>query len=115
MLTIQQTVTIPADRRIFFDLPDIVPTGKTTIALIFSAPEPVAAKKDTSADGGGFVDSAAFPTIAELKAEAARKTAKRLADPSMDSFRRYAGCLATNKTFEGDPVEIQRKMRDEWD
>jgi len=25
------------------------------------------------------------------------------------------GCLAGSKIFEGDPVEIQRKMRAEWD
>jgi len=25
------------------------------------------------------------------------------------------GCLADSKIFEGDPVEIQRKMRAEWD
>ena len=27
---------------------------------------------------------------------------------------KWAGCLANSPVFEGDPVEIQRKMRDEW-
>jgi hypothetical protein len=31
-----------------------------------------------------------------------------------DSSRKYAGCLRGKAVFKGDPVEIQRKMRDEW-
>jgi hypothetical protein len=33
----------------------------------------------------------------------------------MDSMKKYAGCLKDSLIFEGDPVAIQRKMRDEWD
>ena len=31
-----------------------------------------------------------------------------------DSSRIYAGCLKGKNIFKGDPVAIQRKMRDEW-
>ena len=31
-----------------------------------------------------------------------------------DSSRVYAGCLKGKHIFKGDPVAIQRKMRDEW-
>jgi hypothetical protein len=51
MMTIQQTVTIPADRRVVFDLPDTVPIGRTNVALVFSAPEPIGAKKGAPAFG----------------------------------------------------------------
>ena len=41
MMTMQQTVTIPADRRLHFDLtlPDDVPCGQTEIILTFLNPE----------------------------------------------------------------------------
>lgn len=31
------------------------------------------------------------------------------------SFANFAGALADSPSFQGDPVEIQRKMRNEWD
>ncbi len=31
------------------------------------------------------------------------------------SFEEFYGILADSKSFEGDPVEIQRKLRAEWD
>ena len=31
------------------------------------------------------------------------------------SMRDYEGCLKDSKAFAGDPVEIQRKLRAEWD
>ncbi len=45
-----------------------------------------------------------------LEAKARRNSAKPLS-----SWDDYMGCLAGSKAFEGDPVEIQRKMRAEWD
>ena len=44
-----------------------------------------------------------------LEAKAKQDTAPRR------SFDEFYGCLKDFKTFEGDPVEIQRKMRAEWD
>ncbi|GMO66032.1 MAG: hypothetical protein Ta2A_13980 [Treponemataceae bacterium] len=113
MMTIQQTIDIPESREVRFTLPSTVPTGRTTIALIFSAPEPVAPKKDARADGGGIAGSAAFPTIAELKAEAARKTAKRRLE-GREPFEGLYGALKDSKALEGDPVEIVQRWRDGW-
>jgi len=31
------------------------------------------------------------------------------------SMKDYEGCLKDSKAFEGDPLEIQRKLRAEWD
>jgi hypothetical protein len=30
------------------------------------------------------------------------------------SLAEFSGCLKDDPTFQGDPLEIQRKMRDEW-
>lgn len=32
-----------------------------------------------------------------------------------NNLRNLAGCLSDSKSFRGDPVEIQREMRSEWD
>ncbi|MDR2434749.1 MAG: hypothetical protein LBD47_09300 [Treponema sp.] len=53
-----------------------------------------------------------FPTLEELKAEARRKTAERLDDPSGDSLQKYCGCL--KGVFLEDGVECQWKLHDEW-
>jgi hypothetical protein len=112
MITIQQIVDIPASRRISFDLPKTVPSGRASVVLVFDAPD-VPYGKIATLPGQDIPRQ--FPTIEELKAEAARKTTERLADPSRDSLARYAGCLADSRIFEGDTVAIQREMRDEWD
>jgi hypothetical protein len=33
----------------------------------------------------------------------------------MRHIMKFYGCLKDSKVFEGDPVEIQRQMRAEWD
>jgi hypothetical protein len=113
MITIQQTVNIPADRRLIVDLPPEVPSGKVSVVLSFPQAADTPSPKDS--DPLSRLLSHKFPTIEEIKAEAAQKTKERLADPSRDSLKRYAGCLADSAVCEGDPVTIQRKMRDEWD
>jgi hypothetical protein len=114
MITIQRTVDIPADRHLMFDLtvPETIPAGKAQVLVVLadnSAPQ------DT-----GPLDrllAHKFPTIEEIKAEAAQKAAKREAaikatgkDPIMelrDSFK--------HAPFAGvDGVAYQREMRDEW-
>jgi hypothetical protein len=110
MITIQRTVDIPADRRLSLDftVPETIPAGKARVTVLLDN----AATQDT--DPLARLLSQPSPTIEEIKAEAARKTKERLADPSRDSLNRYAGCLADSPAFEGDAVAIQRKMRDEW-
>jgi hypothetical protein len=56
-----------------------------------------------------------FPTIEELKAEARRKAAERMAEmerTGVDPLARFAGCL--KDVFPEDGLEYQRMMRDEW-
>ena len=43
--------------------------------------------------------------------EASRPT---LEPPTGEGIMRFFGVLRNSKAFEGDPVEIQRKLRDEW-
>ncbi len=40
---------------------------------------------------------------------------KRLPHKPKRSMRDYEGCLKDSVAFKGDPVEIQRKLRAEWD
>jgi len=77
MNTIQQLVTIPADRRLQIDLllPDTIPPGVSEMLVVFS---PTHQKRD-------------------------RKP-----------LRHFAGSLAASATFAGDPVALQRMLRDEW-
>jgi hypothetical protein len=93
------------------EVPETIPEGEISVVLTFSESKTVAAAPETV--NPRYVPES-FPTIEELKAEARQKTLERLADPDKDSMRKYAGCLAGSKAFAGDPVEIQRRMRNEW-
>jgi hypothetical protein len=42
-MTIQQTIKIPANRRVYFDVPQEIPLGVAEVAIIFSAVKPKAA------------------------------------------------------------------------
>ena len=77
MNTIQQTVTIPSNRRLQLDLPlpDSIPVGQAEMLVVLSP-----ARQD--------------------------KTCK--------SLLRFVGCFADSATFAGDPVAMQKAMRDEW-
>jgi hypothetical protein len=112
MMTIQRTVTIPADRRLYLELPEAVPSGKFDLRLVFT---PAQATRKRQPEDFAHLLRDSPKTVKEAIAEAQRKTAERLENPEMDSMRKYAGCLKDSLAFEGDPVEIQRRMRDEWD
>jgi hypothetical protein len=77
MNTIQQTVIIPADRRLRLDLalPDSIPAGQAEMLVVLSPSRTMKSGK---------------------------------------SLLRFAGCLAESKTFAGDPVAVQKALRDEW-
>ena len=49
------------------------------------------------------------PALAELLAHA-----RRLREPSADDVGSFIGRLRDSPNFNGDPVEIQRRLRDEW-
>jgi hypothetical protein len=105
MITIQQTVDIPADRRLSLELPESVPSGKSSITLIFAPVQEVPRKHYNPPLG-----------LEEAKAVIAERIRRREnGEVCENSSRKYAGCLKGKNIFKGDPVEIQRKMRNDWD
>ena len=42
-------------------------------------------------------------------------SAQKKSAPDREPISRYFGCLKNSKAFSGDPVEIQRQMRAEWE
>jgi hypothetical protein len=79
-MTLQQTVTIPADRRLHldFDLPETASIGTATVILD-------------------------FPTVPQSGPQ-----------PHRRPFEGLFGCTKDSGVWEGDGVEIIRKLRDEW-
>ena len=47
--------------------------------------------------------------------EALKISAQKASDPASVHASRYFGCLKNSKAFAGDPLEIQRELRAEWD
>jgi hypothetical protein len=109
MVAIEKTIEITADGRLRLDirLPKTIPGGKTNVVLVFPSAEDPASKSQAAP----YLRES-FPAIEELKNEARRKTAERLADPSGDSLQKYCGCL--KDLFSEDGVEYQREIRSEW-
>jgi hypothetical protein len=107
MTTIRKTVDIPTDRHLSFDLPETVPVGKATMVLYLIEEDAPGSGKQTDKV------AAPFPTMEELKAEAARKTAQRKAE-GRSPFESLYGCLKDSPAFSGDPVELVKEWRDEW-
>jgi hypothetical protein len=93
-MTIQQTINIPADRRLHLDftLPETTPIGSAELKLTLKA---------KALDG-----KLGIPIISwfERRREATQRKA----------LIEFYGCLKDSPAFEGDPVEIFRKERDEW-
>jgi hypothetical protein len=102
MLTIQLPNTITIYRHLSLDLPKIVPVGQTTLIIGFANTQKTTMAKPTLP-----------PTLSALKQQAAEKTAKRIAS-GRKPFEGLYGCFKNSKTFEGDPVTIVRRQRDEW-
>jgi hypothetical protein len=102
MIAIQKTVTIPENRRISVDLPEYFPAGTAT--LLFAL---VDTERVPSFEG-------AFPSIEELKRQAAEKTARRKAE-GRKPFDNLCGVLKDSPALSGDPVEMVRAWRDEWE
>ena len=113
MITIQRTIDIPPDRRLVLELPKTIPRGRVDVVLTLDTPADPAAAEDAVSR----LLNHQFPTIKELKAEAARKAAEREAyfkatgkDPIQELLDSMDG-----SAFAGvDGVAYQRAIRDEW-
>jgi hypothetical protein len=110
MMTIQQTVDIPADRCLHLELPKTVPTGNTEVHITFLT---VPAKVKSMAETLERLLQP-LPSLEEFKREAAEKTAKRIAC-GREPFEEARKLLNGRRLLDGlDGVEYQRRMRDEW-
>jgi hypothetical protein len=58
MITLERKITVPADRRVIFDLPETVPEGKTSVVLVFPAQKNQTVDDDGDADDE--MDATAF-------------------------------------------------------
>jgi hypothetical protein len=99
LMSVTQTVDIPASRRITIDVPPEVPPGKAV--LTFSP---------AGTDDHGSPLPGGSPSTVE---EAYKMAAERAADPNRKPISHYFGILSPS-TF-GDGVVYQRKLRNEWD
>jgi hypothetical protein len=98
MITIQRTVDIPADRRIFLDIPDGIPEGRVTLEVTLTS------AGDTRKRERRILDWILHP-VQSYRSAAWAKTLGEL-----DEYRRAHG-----QFFGGmDGLEYQRKLRDEW-
>jgi hypothetical protein len=91
-MTVEQTIEVPASRRITLEVPPEIPVGKVIIAF-------------TPAPRHG-----SDPRTVE---EALRMAREKAADPNRKPISRYFGILST--AAYGDGVAYQRELRDEWD
>jgi len=94
-MIVEQIVEIPANRRITLEVPKTVPVGKTILSF---TPVPVSQTTDVSP---------------RTTAEARQIEEAKAADPSRKPISRHFGML--KGMWEGDAVEYQRNLRDEWD
>jgi hypothetical protein len=126
-MTIEQTVEIPASRRLHldFDLPMTASVGPAKVILEF----PAAGAADTKVTEN--IPSAKSAEDAAWEAEILRKRAEAIAaDPETQAILKRAAERASDPNrpklsdlfgshpgiFGGiDPVAYQRNMRDEWD
>ena len=93
-MTIEQTVEVPLDHKLFIEVPLEIPAGP--VILTFTPAHSSISGRD--------------PRTVE---EVMRIAAERAAGSGRKPISRYFGILSRN-TY-GDGVVYQRKIRDEWD
>jgi hypothetical protein len=111
MITLEQTVNIPASREVRFhvSLPETTPTGAAQVVLVFKTPYSTSGQPAEKRRTGLL----AYPaTRDEALVEAERKFARRFADGT-DGLQKYCGCLA--HIYPEDGAVEQRRMHTEWD
>jgi hypothetical protein len=107
-MTIQQTIEIPANRRLTIDVPQEVPVGKATITY---SPTPEAGR-DVPAGRRNIPDD-----LAALVQEAAKRAERERSDPvyRAEIVEIYRKCQEGGPVLGGiDGMEFQRRVRDEW-
>ena len=101
--TICKTVNIPADRRLYLELPHDAPTGTAEVIVrVPASPTPQIAKPSP------------FPTMEELD-EKAREQYLAWKDSGKDPLIELRDSLNGKQIFGVDGVEYQRSIRDEWE
>ncbi|GHV83338.1 hypothetical protein AGMMS50212_06780 [Spirochaetia bacterium] len=105
MITIEQTVAVPENRHVNFDvtLPDTFPTGQVRVAVNFM-PENGASKSD--------------PVLEKVLEEGKKIWTYNDTHPEEVSkaVNAIRGCLKGSNAFGGlDGVMYQRQIRDEWE
>jgi hypothetical protein len=91
-MTVEQTIEVPADRRITLEVPPEIPVGRTIIAFTPATQH----RRDPK-------------TIEEALRMAREKATDSNRKPISRLFGKHKGI------FGGDGVAYQRAIRDEWD
>jgi hypothetical protein len=122
-MTMQQTIEIPADRRVYFDLPKTTPTGHAEVQITITlspAPkkrEPVMGLEMFTPEQLKTLISDNVPALPEScevndRREAFLALAWQRGKPHKEhSLFQYAGCLKDSGIFDGDSMDIQREIR----
>jgi hypothetical protein len=127
-MTLQQTVTIPADRRLYLDLPETAPTGHAEIQITITL-APAQKHVEPALAGLGMLTAEQLKTLmsAEVpdlsrsievheRREALHSLAWQYGKSRMEhSLFKYAGCLKDSDVFDRDAMDIQKEMRREWE
>jgi hypothetical protein len=112
MMTLQKTVEIPADHRLFLelDIPQEIPAG---MAIITFTPTTGAVETTTSE----AIFRPCYKTLEEVLAAGEQRAKDAEADPSLYSLKEFHGILKNSKAWGQhlDTTAIIRKMRDDWD
>jgi hypothetical protein len=124
-MTIEQTIAIPADRRLVIEVPETFTSGTVSL-ILFDAPQAKADKgRETIPPAPAEVEDAAWEAERVRKRNEAiaadpetqallKRAADRAADPNRPKLSRLFG--SHPGIFGGiDPVAYQRSIRDEWD
>jgi hypothetical protein len=110
-MTLQQTITIPADRRVHLDwtLPEVASVGTATVILDFPT-VPDKRRAET------HVPVHICHTLDEARSDAARKSAPEAREEFRRVMRETHGALEHSKAWGRgiDVVAEIRKIRNEW-
>jgi hypothetical protein len=123
-MTIQQTIDIPADRRLHVDLPETTPTGYAEVQITITfvpapkkeEPKLFTAKVPADPRPVTLVPIHVCHTLDEARSDAARKSTPEAREEFCRVMQETYGALEHSKAW-GQGVDVVaeiRKMRDEW-